>query len=177
MGIGYIGRALKPLENLETDLRMCLAHMRPPWGWVHGAEGTSPTGLLWFSLGPASGWWAHGPSSHGNHFPSVRSCHLPSSVFERSLVRIPCQMGPSEYQVFCFGFTISAFRKEASPWFHNSGIFYIIYPLIVPWTLYPETVTRHKLTLTWKLNVNCVCIFSFCSAIQRSKVFFSFSFF
>lgn len=38
MGVGYIGIALKPLENSETDLRMCLPHKRPSvrlgaWSW------------------------------------------------------------------------------------------------------------------------------------------------
>lgn len=59
-------------------------------------------------------------------YGELSSSPLCTRVFKCSLVLRPCQIGAfrvSKYFVFCFA--ISAFRKEASPWFHNSGIFYI----------------------------------------------------
>ena len=137
-----------------------------------GLPGKSLVVVLTQSLVCTSQWWV--PSwrfLHENHLPGIGSCHLPQSF--------PCSWTLSDrgflgFVLFqktkttvFFLFTISPFKKEDTPWFYNSCIFYMsfilwlcpkLYILNMAWII-SYLRTKHKL-----------CVFSICSDIQRSKV-------
>ena len=137
-----------------------------------GLPGKSLVVVLTQSLVCTSQWWV--PSwrfLHENHLPGIGSCHLPQ--------RFPCSWTLSDRGFLGFVlfqktkttvfllFTISPFKKEDTPWFYNSCIFYMsfilwlcpkLYILNMAWII-SYLRTKHKL-----------CVFSICSDIQRSKV-------
>lgn len=114
--------ALSPLEHLETDWRMCLPWERPST-WLGAWNGRDFTHRLTMVFSGSLVYVllvlcvpvvlpAWKPLFQWRPFFFPLLCHSQRGAF-----------GVSS-SFFCF--STPAFRKEANPWFHNSGIIYII---------------------------------------------------
>lgn len=157
-GIGHIMITLNSLKNLGTGLRMCLAHKKPSTvAGYRELKRIHPQAHCGFNqescLYLACGLCPRGTScmEYTIHIPLGKSCHFPSLHQSLQILTLR-QIGASWVSSsFCFCFTASTFRKESSPWFHNSGIIYIVsafdYALnFIPWNCNTLWVVSHLIT-------------------------------